>query len=102
MTDTPNTDGWPKWSAWVVEGLKEVKLAIEGARKETKQDILRLREELKNDVASLRTADIADLREDLNKTNVNVAMLQVKAGLIGAVGGSIPVCIMIAMQYLNK
>lgn len=100
-SDAPNTDGWPKWSAWVVEGLKEVKLAVENARKETKTDIANLREEVKDEITSLRNAEIATLREDLNKTNLSVAMLQVKAGMWGAVGASIPIVIMLAMEYLK-
>lgn len=91
MPEAPNTDGWPKWSAWVVEGLKETKAAIESARLETKADIALLRAEIK--------ADIATLRANGNKTKQDVTRLQVKSGLWGAAGASIPVIIMLALQY---
>lgn len=42
------------------------------------------------------------ISERLNKIEINIAMLQVKSGLWGLIGGSIPVMIMIAVEVMKK
>lgn len=97
----PDTGGWPKWSVWVVESLKETKKAVDDSRLETKADIASLRSEIKADLVALRDSEIADLRADINKTKQDVAMLQIKSGLWGAAGASVPIAIMLIMQYIK-
>lgn len=46
---------------------------------------------------------VADIREiDVPALKVEIAMLKVKSGVWGLVGGSIPVCVMLLMKLFTK
>lgn len=47
------------------------------------------------------TSEVRDLREDQQQTKIDVAMLQVKAGVFGVVGGLLPFGLFVAYQILG-
>ena len=66
-----NNDEWTRWSNFVLEELKRLNRNQEATSKE-----------------------IGDIR-------VEIGMLQVRAGVWGALGGFIPVAIMLILKYVK-
>lgn len=69
-------DDWPSWGKHV---LKELERLNENMETNSRQ-----------------------FNEAIGKLEVQVAMLQVKAGIFGLIGGAIPVIIMILVEYKSK
>lgn len=47
------------------------------------------------------TEEVRGLRNDMQKTKIDVAMLQVKAGVFGLVGGLLPFGLFVAYQIVG-
>lgn len=43
-----------------------------------------------------------DMNSSLQKIHVEIAMLKVKSGIWGAIGGCIPIIVMILVSYMKK
>ena len=48
------------------------------------------------------TEEVRGLRDDMQKTKIDVAMLQVKAGVFGLVGGLLPFGLFVAYQIVGN
>lgn len=64
-------NGWDEWSKYVLKELERLNACYE------------------------------NIETDLRKIHVEIATLQVKAGIFGAIGGAIPVIVIIALSYLK-
>jgi len=67
-----NTDGWTEWSKHVLHELERLNSCM------------------------------LHIDDEIMKISIEVAMLKVKAGIWGIVGGSIPVVIALAYKILSK
>lgn len=67
-----NPDQWAEWSKHVLRELERLNGVMEG------------------------------MREEMGKMKTEVAMLKMKSGLWGAMGATIPIAVMVAVQILLK
>jgi len=56
-------------------------------------------EKLEKDIAAIQK-DIREIKEIITKNRIQIAVLNVKAGLWGVLGGAIPVAVAILMKSL--
>jgi len=75
-----DNDSWREWSNFVLMELKRTNTQIEDLDKKI--------EKLKDD--------------QISKLKVEIAMLKVKAGIWGVMGGAIPVLVLLAKEMLTK
>jgi hypothetical protein len=62
-------------------------------------------DDLSADVRTLRAEfreEVKGLRADQQKSNIDIAMLQVKAGVFGLVGGLLPFGLFVAYQIVGN
>lgn len=85
-SEDPTSNGWGKWAIFVLKELERL-----------------------NDTQEKMGKDISTLRSDLAVLNTSIATLQtelrLKSGVWGAIGGLIPVCVILGVwlvQYLFK
>jgi hypothetical protein len=71
MADTPDGNGWSGYQRLVLSKLDEL------------------------------TNEVKTLREEQSQTKIDVAMLQVKAGVCGVVGGLLPFGLFVAYQIIG-
>jgi len=69
---SPELDTWNEWSRHVLKELERL------------------------------NASTGDIYEKVNQVRIEIAMLKVKAGIWGAIGGAIPVVVALAMWILKK
>lgn len=86
-------NGWAEWSRYVLKELERLGKGQEGFRIELSQS----RSELTKEIAQSRS----ELTTELSQIRTELATLKVKSGIWGAVGASIPVLIMLGIQYLK-
>jgi len=83
MNDDLKVNGWAEWSKHVLLELQR----LAKAQEDTKDDFAKAQEALK---------------EEITKIKINIAMLQIKSGIWGAIGGAIPVSILVAWMFIKK
>ena len=81
--ETPKINGWVEWSRFVLGGLQRVEERLESLDR-------RIEERIK-----IAEQDVLQLRIDL-------ARLQIKSSLWGAVAGALIIAIMMGVSYLSK
>lgn len=84
---TPNQNGWNEWSRHVLAELQRLHGTIEN---------------LEDKIEVLKDDFTKNFNEELRKVQVDIAMLQVKSGVWGLVGGLIPVLIYVVLEVLKK
>ncbi len=98
MTDKQNQNGWNEWSRHVLAELQRLHGTIENL--EDKIEVVR--DDFSRKVETLKDEFTKNFNEELRKIQVDIAMLQVKSGVWGLVGGLIPILIYVAMELLRK
>ena len=96
MPDRPDTNGWPDWSKYVLNELirlNDNQVAV--LNKITQVEILTA------EVRRLST-EASVLREQIVILKTQIAQLQIKAGLWGAIGAAIPTLAGVLYILLNR
>lgn len=73
-------DSWEEWSQYVLKELKRLNDCYEA---------------LRGELIALRVNDLPEIKTE-------IALLKLKAGVWGAVGATIPVLILLAIQMLRQ
>lgn len=73
-------DSWAQWSKYVLAELKRINEAI--------------------DALDVKIDRIKD--EQISQLKIEIAMLKVKAGVWGLLGGALPVIIFIGQEFIQK
>ena len=94
-------DTWQEWSKHVLAELKRLNENIEGLDNKTNrisggidEKINILRNEMNNKLDKIKDNYI-------QKLNIEIAMLKVKSGVWGLIGGSIPVILVLLMKLIK-
>ena len=80
------SNGWSQWAKHVLRELKRLSESQEKMSERFSKDIMKLRDDVNEDVLDIKT---------------DIARLQVKAGIWGLIGASIPVAVGLGIWVLK-
>lgn len=98
MTDQMNQNGWNEWSRHVLAELQRLHGTIENL--EDKIEVVK--DDLNRRIESLKDEHTKYLNEELRKVQIDIAMLKVKSGVWGLIGGLIPVVIYVVLGIIQS
>lgn len=84
---TPHQNGWNEWSRHVLAELQRLHGTIEN---------------LEDKIEILKDDFTKNFNDELRKIQVDIAMLQVKSGIWGLLGGLIPVLIYLVLEVSKR
>lgn len=80
--ETPKINGWNEWSRFVLGGLQRVEERLESLERKIEERV--------------KTAE-----QEVLQLRVELAKLQIKSSLWGAVAGALTIAIMMGLSYLK-
>lgn len=91
MPNQPEDNNWQEWSKHVLMELKRLNRTVQAVD-----------EKIDNKIDSL-DSKINDIKDNvITPLKVELAMLKVKSGVWGLVGGAIPVILLVLVEILKK
>lgn len=90
MERASSGSGWTEWGRYVLKELRRISEALVALEKESSKARDELRAELSDGRDELRMELMRELKETndkCNKMNTEIALLQLKAGMAGIIGG---------------